>query len=74
MLGDLLLSLVIALIAYTAYIIIKFVTNSARYFEERNVKYKGISFTLHNFFSIFIGKFDAIGQFQALYNTFPDEP
>ncbi|XP_055326850.1 uncharacterized protein LOC129580438 [Sitodiplosis mosellana] len=71
MLGELLLSVGIALIAYAIY---KFVTNSARYFEERNVKYKGISFALHNLYSMFTGQFDAFGQIQTLYNAYPDEP
>lgn len=71
MLGELLLTLGIALIAYAVY---KFITNSSRYFEEKNVKYKGILFGLHNLYSMRTGKFNAFGQIQALYNAYPDEP
>lgn len=71
MFGELLLTAGIALIAYAVY---KFVTNSSRYFEEKNVKYKGISFVLHNIYSIITGKFNAFGQVKAVYNAYPNEP
>lgn len=71
MFGELLLTVGIALIAYAVY---KFITNSSRYFEERNVKYKGASFVLHNLYCMVTGKFNAFGQIQALYNAYPDQP
>ncbi|XP_031624487.1 uncharacterized protein LOC116341517 [Contarinia nasturtii] len=71
MIGELLLLIGIALISYAIY---TFIANSSRYFEQRNVKYKGISFTLSNLYSMFSGKFNAFGQAQTLYNACPDDP
>lgn len=71
MFGELILVIGLILIAYAIHI---FVRNSSQYFEERNVKYKGISFVLSNIYAMITGKLNAFGQIQALYNAYPNEP
>lgn len=61
----------IVLLTYTFY---KISSDHARYFEERNLKHRGILFTLNNLYSAFFGKFDVFGMMESLYNTFPEEP
>lgn len=71
MLGELLLTIGIALIVYAFY---KLTTNNARYFEERNLKYRGVFDSLCTIISIFCGRTDAFEIIQRSYNEFPDEP
>lgn len=66
--------ILVSSVTFVAYAIYKFITNSARYFEDKNVKYKGVSFTLSNLYSMFTGKFKGFGQIEALYNAYPNEP
>lgn len=71
MLGELLLTTGIVLIAYAFY---KLSTNSAKYFEERNLKYKGVVTLLKNQLSLVMGKVDIFAMIQNLYDAFPDVP
>lgn len=71
MFGVLLLTVAIALIAYRLY---KLVTNNARYFEERNLKYKSGFGAVMNLFSVSSGKMDMFELAKQSYDQFPDEP
>lgn len=71
MLGELLLTFGVILIVYACY---KLSTNNADYFKERNLKYKGALFALHNLYATFFGKISVFGMVENLYNAFPDEP
>lgn len=61
----------IALIAFVFY---KLSTNHSRYYEERNIKYKGVAQSIKNMYSIFSGKYDVFQIAQNMYSLFPDEP
>lgn len=63
-------TVVITLITYAFY---KLTKNSARHFEERNLKYKGAS-ALLNIFPVIFGKVNIFKLSQKMYNEFPDEP
>lgn len=71
MLGELLLTVGIGLIAYAFY---KLSTNSAKYFEERNLKYKGVITLLKNQMSISFGRIDILSMVKMLYDAVPDVP
>lgn len=61
-------------IALTVFMLYKLSTNHARYYEERNIKYKGVVHTITNMYNIFSGKYDGFQIAQNIYNLFPDEP
>lgn len=71
MLGELLFTAGVALIAYSFY---KISTNHAKYYEQRNLKHRGVWFTVRNFFAVFFGQIDVFGFTQGFYNQFPNEP
>lgn len=68
---ELLLGVIVTLIAYLFY---KLSTNNARYFEERNLKYKGAAFAVRNLYSAFFGKFNAFEMVKNLCYALPNEP
>lgn len=70
MIGELLLATGVALIVYAIY---RLSTNSAQYFEERNLKYVGALIGMKNFFGMFMGRSDFFQMTQRLYNAFPNE-
>lgn len=65
----------IGLVTVIAFKIYRYIKKSARYFEERNLKYVGASSFFRSLFEIVTGKFDPhetrIKSY--LYET-PDEP
>lgn len=71
MIGELILTIGIALISYAIY---KYHMNNKRYFEERNVKYKGLSFSLYNLYAIIFGKNTVFEFAQRHYEQHPDVP
>lgn len=71
MLGELILTTGFLLIAYAFY---KLSTNNAKYFEERNLKYKGVLTLLKNQFSVSFGKMDIFTMIQNMYDAVPDVP
>lgn len=71
MFGELLLTAGVVLIAYAFYVLS---TKSARYFEERNLKYGGFWHGLKTFYGLLFGKIDVFSFSQRVYNQFPDEP
>lgn len=71
MLGELLLTTGIALIAYAFYV---FSTRSAKYFEERNLKYVGIWPAVKGLGKIILGKTDILTMVKEMYDVFPDVP
>lgn len=71
MFGGLLLAVGIILITYAFY---RLTTNKARYFAERNLKYRGARETLGVMFSVFFGKIGIIEMTEKAYNHFPNEP
>lgn len=70
MIGELVLATGVALIVYALY---KLSTNSAQYFEERNLKYIGAFTGMRNFFDMFMGRNDFLVMTQRMYNAFPNE-
>lgn len=71
MLGELLLTTGIVLIAYAFY---KLSTNNAKYFEERNLKYRGVLTLLKNQMSLSFGKTDILSMVKGIYDAVPDAP
>lgn len=71
MIGEIILTIGISLISYAIY---KFHTSNKQYFEERNVKYKGLSFSLYNLCAMFFGRHDVLQFVQRHYDQYPDEP
>lgn len=71
MLGELILTTGVLLIAYAFY---KLSTNNAKYFEERNLKYKGVLTLLKNQMSVSFGKMDVFTLIQNMYDAVPDVP
>lgn len=71
MLGELILTTGVLLIAYAFY---KLSTNNAKYFEERNLKYKGVLTLLKNQLSVSFGKIDVFTLIQKMYDEVPDVP
>lgn len=71
MLGELILTTGVLLIAYAFY---KLSTNNAKYFEERNLKYKGVLTLLKNQMSLSFGKTDVFTVIQNMYDAVPDVP
>lgn len=71
MLGELLLTFGIVLIAYAIY---KLTTENAQYFGERNLKYRSTFVSVRDTFSMFLGATNVFDFTQKLYNSFPDEP
>ena len=47
---------------------------NARYYEERNLKYKGIFDSVKNILSLISAQFNGFEVGQNMYNLFPDEP
>lgn len=71
MFGVLLLTVGFVLITYAFY---KLTTNNARYFEERNLKYRGALASLRIMLSVFFGRSSLIEMTQANYDYFTNEP
>lgn len=71
MLGELLLLTGIGLITYAIYI---FSTKSARYFEERNLKYVGLLSALKGLANIVLGRIDIMSMVKGMYDAYPDVP
>lgn len=70
MIGVSLLIIGVALIAYALH---KWTTNCARYFEERNLKYVGLSTALRNLSAIVFKRTDILELSLQTYNEFPNE-
>ncbi len=70
MIGVLLLTIGVALIAYAFY---KSSTNSARYFEERNLKYVGLLAGLPNIYKMIFKKTDILELSLKGYDLYPNE-
>lgn len=70
MLGELLLTVGVILIVYAFY---KLATKNAKYFEDRNLKYRGAIATIHGLYKVIFGKMDAFAMIQSLYDAFPGE-
>ena len=71
MIGELLLTLGILLISYAIY---KYQAVNRQYFEERNVKYEGLSFSLYNLYAMIFRKIDILQFVKRHYDALPDEP
>lgn len=71
MLGELLLTIGLVLIAYAFY---KLSTNSAKYFEDRHLKYRGIVSVLKNQISVSFGRIDILAMVKNFYEAIPDVP
>ena len=71
MLGELLLTIAIVLIAYAFY---KLSTNNAKYFEERNLKYRGVVALLKNQIAVSFGRIDILSMVKNMYDAIPDVP
>ncbi len=65
-----LLAIVVVLITYLFY---KKTSSVARYFKERNLKYRGALDTFRVTLSVLFGKMDVYTMSHTLYNYFPDE-
>lgn len=61
-----LLSTAVVLIAYVLY---KLSANNAKYFEDQNLKYRGISSILENFMAIAFGKVDVFTMLKNMYDA-----
>lgn len=70
MLGELVLTVGVILITYALY---KFATNSAQYFKDRNLKYRGAATAINALYKVIFGKMDAFNMIQVLYDAFPEE-
>lgn len=71
MLGELLLTIGVGLIGYAFYILL---TNSAKYFEERNLKYVGLLPILKDIIATSFGRTDFLALVEKMYNVIPDVP
>lgn len=71
MLGELLLTTAIGLIGYALY---KFSTNSAKYFEDRNLKYRGLLGLVKTLVSVSFGRIGILTMIKNMYDAFPDVP
>lgn len=71
MIGELILALGILLISYAIY---KYQSINRQYFEERNVKYLGLSFSLYNIYAMIFGRIDVLQFVKRHYDSLPDEP
>lgn len=71
MLGEILLATGVVLIAYAFYILS---TNSAKYFEERNLKYTGLRGFLENFASASFCGTNFQTMAKNMYDAMPDVP
>lgn len=65
--------LAIGIVSITYYFF-KLTSNNARYFRERNLKYRGARDTLRVMLSVFLGKIDIVEMTKKSYDHFPDEP
>lgn len=70
MFGLLLFTAVFAIIYFTIF---KLSSNTKQYFEQCNLKYKGIGFVLHNFFRLALGKIDIFDNVKMWYDVFPND-
>lgn len=70
MLGILLITGIV-LIAYTLY---KLSAESAKYFEERNLKYVGAKALPRGLLNILLGKIDLLSMVKRMYDAVPDVP
>ncbi|XP_031624495.1 probable cytochrome P450 9f2 [Contarinia nasturtii] len=61
-------------IAFVSFLTFKIFIIDNRYFELRNVKYKGVSFALYNVYAMISGKIDVFQFSQRHYDEYPDEP
>lgn len=66
--------LVVGVIGLITFAFYKLTTKRARYFEERNLKYAGLSSGLGNLLRLMFRKIDIIELTKQMYDTFPDEP
>lgn len=66
-----LLIISVGLICYSFY---KLSTNSAKYFEERNLKYAGLFSQLKTLLSLCFGTIDILTTMENMYDAFPDVP
>lgn len=73
MIGELLLGTVV-LIVLIVFAISRLSTNTAQYFEDRNLKYAGVTVALRNIFGMFSGGNDFLELALRMYNVFPDQP
>lgn len=71
MLGELLLTTGIVLIAYAFYVLS---TKSAKYFEDRNLKYIGVGGFLKTLALASIKGTNFLTMITDMYNAFPDVP
>lgn len=69
MLGQLLLTFGTGLVAYAFY---KISTNNAKYFEERNLKYRGVLGLLKGLIFVSLGRYDILTMIKRMYDAFPD--
>lgn len=70
MLGELLLSAAITLLAYAFY---KWATINNDYFQRRNVKFMPPKFLVGNTGGLFSNRYTATEYAQMVYNAFPSE-
>lgn len=72
MFSVLLFAFLIILFVYS--IVRRQIEQNAEYFRSRNIKYKGFSFSISSFISMFFGKADVLTFTQRNYNAVPTEP
>lgn len=70
MLSEIIVATGVALIAYVFY---NLFTKSARYFEERNLKYRGAFAHIKSLLSTSFGRTDVLSMTLDSYAAFPDE-
>lgn len=72
MFSVLLFTILIILFVYS--IVRRRIETNDEYFRSRNIEYKGFSYSVSAFFSMFFGKSDVFGFTQRNYNAVPTEP
>lgn len=66
--------LVVGVVGLIVYAIHKCATNSAKYFEDRNLKYTGLWPALKSIYGILFGKVTLIELVKEMYERYPNEP